>query len=288
MSRKNILYLALLLLAAGCAKEAFSPVREALIGRGVNFSTSMAEPFETRTTYQHNGAFNEGDIMTIYRQYINADGVTFNSADEAYRVYQLNTKYATGTTLALDTDWKPRAGAKGSNLPGTTFVQTSADSLTWENGKTVRFRAWSRSNLAGAIGNSKNKGSYYPDYSISDWVTVSGPTIAVPMRLKHQGCRIGITPKAGNELCKAEVCTEWEDYMWEDNADTNANDESAEEHGKTEAQAKEEAAAVKAVYDRMCMPSGVDIGTSLLNTMTKDLYNKDEEIGTSTKTRLGV
>ena len=275
MSRKNILYLALLLLAAGCAKEAFSPVREALIGRGVNFSTSMAEPFETRTTYQHNGAFNEGDIMTIYRQYINADGVTFNSADEAYRVYQLNTKYATGTTLALDTDWKPRAGAKGSNLPGTTFVQTSADSLTWENGKTVRFRAWSRSNLAGAIGNSKNKGSYYPDYSISDWVTVSGPTIAVPMRLKHQGCRIGITPKAGNELSGAQVCLDAADYAWEDNASGAAQD-AADKW----ADAEEKAAAVRAVYERMCMPAGVDIHHSLLKTLTKAKYEATTDFST--------
>ena len=267
MKLKHTIYLVTLLLAAGCAKEELSLVRQDLLGRGVNFSASMAEPFETRTTYQHNGAFNEGDIMTIYRQYISADGVSFNSTDEAYRVYQLNTKYATGTSFALDTDWKPRAGAKGSNAPGTTFTQTSADSLTWENGKTVRFRAWSRSNLAGAIGNSKNKGSYYPDYSISDWVTVSGPTIDVPMKLKHQGCRIGITAKSGNELHGAVVCLDAADYAWEDNAFDAAHDDADKW-----ADAEDKAAAVKAVYERMCMPAGVDIHHSLLKTLTQAKY----------------
>ena len=267
MKLKHTLYFVTLLLAAGCAKEELSPVRQDLLGKGVNFSASMAEPFETRTTYQHNGAFNEGDIMTIYRQYISADGVSFDSADEAYRVYQLNTRYATGTSFALDTDWKPRAGAKGSNAPGTTFTQTSADSLTWENGKTVRFRSWSRSNLAGAIGNSKNKGSYYPDYSISDWVTVSGPTIDVPMKLKHQGCRIGITAKAGNELHGAVVCLDAADYAWEDNAADAAHDDADKW-----ADAQDKADAVRAVYERMCMPAGVDIHHSLLKTLTKAKY----------------
>ncbi len=253
MKGKHIISILTLLLAAACAKETFPGE---WLGRGVNFRAVVASPFETRATYRHDGSFNEGDLMTIYRQYMGENG--FEAGKEAYRVYTLNTKYAAGTSLVLDSDWKPSPGALGSNLPGSTFVQTSADSLTWENGRTVRFRSFSRSNLAGAIGNSAtNKGSYYPDYSISDWVTVSGPTIDVPMRLKHQGCRIGFIAKSGNEFGSAVICLEDEDYDADGQAD-----------------------AVKAVYDRMCMPSGVDIQHSLLRAMTQDTYNGTTDFGT--------
>ena len=285
-----------LLLLVGCSEEEnvdrLSPSQLNMIGQGVSFNTSMADPYTTRATYRHDGSFNEEDIMTIYRQYSPDAGITFNDAT-AYRVYELKTKYATGTTFALETNWLPKKNETGydpadGTTPERTFTQTEGDSLTWENGQTVRFRSWSRSNLDNCIPRSvSDRNRYYPDYCISEWVTVSGPTIEVPLTLKHQGCRIGFIAKAGNELCKAEVCTEWEDYMWADNADTNANDESDQEHGKTEEQAKAEAAAVKAVYDRMCMPSGVDIGTSLLNTMTSTLYNTDVTVGSSTKTLLG-
>lgn len=250
MKGKHIISVLALLWVAGCAKDSYTEVlRPELLGRGVNFSATMASPFETRTTYRHDGSFNEGDLMTIYRQYLGTSG--FEADKEAYRVYSLNTKYAAGTSLVLDSDWKPRPGALGSNLPGTTFTQTDADSLTWENGYTVRFRSFARSNLAGAIGNSaKSKGSYYPDYSISDWVTVSGPTIDVPMRLKHQGCRIGFVAKSGNEFGSAVICLEDADY-----------------------ETVEQAAAVRAVYERMCMPSGVDMKQSLLRTLTQEKYS---------------
>lgn len=121
---------------------------------------------------------------------------------------------------------------------------------------------------------------YYPDFCVSEWVTVSGPTMDIPLTLKHQGCRIGFVAKAGNELQKAEICTDWQDYMWQDNSNTNSNDESTSEHGKTEAQARAEAAAVKAVYDQMCMPSGVDVETSVLTTMTKALYDATTDFTT--------
>ena len=270
-----------LLLLVGCAEDVdFQPVsfsHPELIGQGVNFSTSMADQFTTRTTYRHDGSFNEEDLMTIYRQYSYDGGNTFVS-DSAYRVYELKTKYATGTTFALETDWLPKVGETGYDPasgtdPARTIVQKEADSLTWENGKTVRFRSWSRSNLDNAISRSvSERNRYYPDYCIAEWVTVSGPTIDVPLTLKHQGCRIGFIAKAGNELCMAEICTDWEDYMWEDNADTHDHDESAAEHGKTEAQAKAEADSVIAVYNQMCMPAGVDIYRSLLTTMTKAKY----------------
>ena len=246
MKGKHIIISVLtLIVAAACAKETFLTE---WLGRGVRFSATQSDPFATRATYRHDGSFNEGDIMTIYRQYMGGSG--FDADREAYRVYTLNTKYAAGTSLVLDSDWKPLPGALGSNLPGNTFTQTSADSLTWENGRTVRFRSFARSNLAGAIGGSaRSKGSYYPDYSISEWVTVSGPTIDVPMRLKHQGCRVGFIPKAGNEFGSAVICLEDGDY-----------------------DAPEEAEAVRAVYERMCMPSGVDIHHSLLRTLTKAKY----------------
>lgn len=193
--------------------------------------------------------------MTIYRQYSD-DGVTFNASTEAYRVYYLYAKNLTGTSVSLDTDWKPKEGATGSNAPGSTFLQKASDSLTWESGKTVRFRAWSRSNLAACMSNG-SKASYYPDFCVADWVTMSGPTLEVPLTLKHQGCRIGFSPKNGNQLAGAEICLDYKDYMSD---------------GKSEDDAKAEAAAVKLVYEKMCMPAGVDMTTSLLKTMTKDLY----------------
>lgn len=273
-----IFYIALALSLASCTDdEATVPDVStsgdpALLGRRVSFSAAMADAFQTRVTRRHDGSFNEGDIMTIYRQYSEDGGTTFRSDTEAWRTYSLLTTYATGTSITLDVDWLPLAGMYGSNTPGTTFTQTDADSLTWDNGKTVRFRSWSRSNLAGAF-EYKSKGYYYPDYSISDWVTVSGPTMDIPLTLRHQGCRIGFIPKGGNQLSRAEICTEWEDYLWADNNTDSDHDEAATEHGKTEAQAKAECAQVKAVFDRMCMPSGVDIESSLLTTLTKDLYD---------------
>lgn len=278
MKINRYIYIVLSILLAGCTEEMEeqSLLHGELLGQGVSFSASMAEPFATRATYRHDGSFNEGDIMTIYRQYSPDAGISFDSKTEAYRVYYLFSKYVTGTSVALDIDWKPQVGAKGSNAPGTTFVQTAADSLTWENGRTVRFRSWSRSNLAGCI-SSKKKGSYYPDYCVSEWVTVSGPTLEVPLTLRHQGCRIGFTAKSGNQLAGAELCTDYHDYMRQDNAGSTERDESTAEHGKTEADAQAEADAVKAVYEKMCMPSGVDIYTSLLRTMTKTLYDNTND-----------
>lgn len=100
--------MALLVLAA-CTEDMdyLSPTQENLIGQRVRFETSIANPFATRITYRHDGSFNEGDIMTIYRQYSHNAGLDFDATTEAYRVYELKTKYATGTTFALETDWLP-------------------------------------------------------------------------------------------------------------------------------------------------------------------------------------
>ena len=278
MKTTPYLYIALLLLLAACSEEQepwkLSAAQAELMGRAVNFSASHADPFATRTTYNHNGAFNQDDLMTIYRQYSEDNGQTFELTS-AYRVYYYDYHTAAGSGYVLDKDWKVKVGETGFDDSRTpdTFTQTEADSLTWENGKTVRFRAWSRSNLDDAIPASRtNKGRYYPDFCVSEWVTVSGPTMDVPLVLKHQGCRIGFTTKAGNELVRAEICTEPEDYYRKDNSVMRADDESADEHGKTYAQAKAEADAVKAIYDKMCMPAGIDTEKALLSTMTKTLY----------------
>ena len=85
--------------------------QQELIGRGVNFNTSVADNFMTRATYRHDGSFNEEDIMTIYRQYSHDGGKTFDAAT-AYRVYWLKTKYATGTSISLETNWLPKPGPK--------------------------------------------------------------------------------------------------------------------------------------------------------------------------------
>ena len=292
MKIKHLIYAALAVLMTACAKEPVgeSPLRESLLGRRVNFQASQADPYRTRATYRHDGSFNEGEVMTIYRQYSNDAGISFDAATEAYRVYYLRTRYATGTSIALETDWVPKKGMKGHDpLPKGDFTQTEADSLTWENGKTVRFRSWSRSNLAGCIDRSAtNKKQYYPDYSIAEWVTVSGPTLDISMTLKHQGCRIGFTTKSGNELQRAEICTAVSDYLWKDNSTDTEHDESTSEHGKTLAQAMEEAEAVQAVYERMCMPAGVDINTSLLTAMTKTLYDGTTDFSDISTSATGI
>ena len=277
MKIHHFLYIGLTLLLAGCSDDAdtmrSSDVRYDLLGRGVNFSASYAEPFATRTSYRHDGSFNEGDVMTIYRQYSENYGKTFDADNEAYRVYYFDPRKASGTEIVLGNEWKPKVDALGSDHPGTTFTQTAADSLTWDNGKTVRFRAWSRSNLAGAI-DAGAKNRYYPDYCVSEWVTVSGPTEAVALSMKHLGCRIGLTAKGGNELARAEICTDVEDYRRRDNSTDREHDEAGSEHGKTLAEAQAELDQVMAVYNRMCIPARVSIETSLLSTMTQSLYNE--------------
>ena len=247
-----------------------SAEQQELIGQAVRFDAAMAEPFATRATYRHDGSFNEGDQMRIFRQYADATGLSFLTDDEIFRTYYQKVNYAAGTSVSLDADWLPMADKLKSDVIGETAEQTAADSLTWENGKIVRFRAWGRSNLAGAL-SAGTKGSYYPDYTISDWVTVSGPTKSIPLTMRHITCRIGLTCKAGNEFGSATICTDWHDYKRQDNADTNEHD--ALETDKSDEQAQAELAQVMAVYNKMCMPAGVDDKTFLLTTMTQALYD---------------
>ncbi len=222
------------------------------------------------STYHHDGSFNEGDQMRIFRQYAEKGSSTTFEDTTIFRTYYLKMDYAAGTSVSLNDDWVPMAGKLKSDSKGNLSNQDSGDSLTWENGRVVRFRAWGRSNLAGVL-NADSKGSYYPDYTVSDWVTVSGPTKSIPLTMRHITCRIGLTCKAGNEFGSATICTDLEDYRRQDNADTKAHDEA--ESNKSEGQAQKELDSVLAVYNKMCMPAGVDDKTFLLTAMTKARYD---------------
>lgn len=276
MKIRNTIYWLLAMTMTACtADEAdwqLTPEQQSLIGQGVDFSATMASPFTTRATYHHDGSFNEGDQMRIFRQYAtDATGTAFDATTEAFRTYYLVMNYATGTSVSLNSDWRPMKDKLKSDKPGETATQTSADSLTWENGKTVRFRAWGRSNLAGCMASKKDtaRNHYYPDYTVSDWVTVSGPTQSIPLTMRHIACRIALTCKAGNEFAGASVCTEVGDYRWLDNADTKAKDSIEANNTLVQAQLD----SVMAVYHKMCMPAGVDDNTFLLTAMTKSLYD---------------
>lgn len=258
-----------MLLAACTADDSkhdvmLTPDQLQMIGQGVSFSTSMAAPFKTRTTYQSDGSFNEGDQMRIFRQYAvdNTEGTQFDTEHEIFRTYYLKASSAPGTSITFDSDWMPMKDKLKSffNDKGEKVInsQTYDDSLTWENGKTVRFRAWGRSNLSGAImadsEKDDTKASYYPDYTVSDWVTVSGPTQNIPLTMRHLACRIGFVPKSGNELVDVKMCLEKSDYAKEE--DYNS---------------------VMEAYNKMCMPAGVDDKTFLLTGMTKQAYDETKD-----------
>lgn len=253
------------------------------MGSAVNFELTKADDFQTRVTYNDNGSFNEGDLMVIYRQYAKDDG-SFDWQNEIFRVYQYKYTMVPGTEVMLKRDWEvfktgrkkgDYAASETSRRTLTTAPQTEADSITWENGKTVRFRSWARSNLSNALNQEKSR--YYPDFMVSDWVTVSGPTEDISMTLKHLGARIYFSVKnSGNVLQKVEICLDEADYARDDNADTNDNDEDdkriVDENGQT-LTAAQAVANVVAAYNRMALPAGVDIETGLLTAMTKTAYD---------------
>ncbi len=277
MKFRNVIYLFGALALLSCTNDDFRLQGEeqtSLTGRRVRFSASVADQFMTRATQHHDGSFNEGDQMRIFRQYaIGSGGSVFDGESESFRTYYFKMDYATGTTVSLHSDWFPMDGKLKSDDPlSAPTVQTEADSLVWENGRTVRFRAWGRSNLDDAI-NIGTRESYYPDYTVSDWVTVSGPTYDIPLSMHHIACRIGLTCKPGNEFAGAVICTDWHDYKRDDNDDTQAHDDL--ENAKTDEQAQEECNQVLAAYNRMCMPGGIDDRTFLPVAMTQALYNDD-------------
>ena len=276
MHSKHWIYYAMILgLLCGwtaCNDEAWvDPARPdvdlSLLGRGVNFNASYVEPFLTKsTTYNSNGAVNAGDILTIFRQYSTDGGRTFDEKDEAYRVYHYNARTASGGAVVLSREWMVKPGEYGCDQRegGTPFKQTEADSLIWETNVTTRFRAWGLSNYAGALNNKNAWSSFYPDFTVTDWVPVSGPTEQLSLPLRHLGCRISFVPKPGNRLFKVELCIEEKDYRWDDNAGEDAS--NPDEADKL-ANAAEIAKQVREVYNKMCMPGGVDKKTGNLLAM---------------------
>ncbi len=297
----NIIYVLLAMFLAACADEdllmpAMTPGQEALIGRAVNFNVSVADEFQTRATNYtsyDDGKFNQNDRMRIFRNYLGNDG-KWESVD-AYRTYYLKHKFA-GGSISLGTDWLPEEGREGyddkdKNGQYEPFTQTAADSLTWDNGRTLRFRAWSQSNFHNVL-SSASKTYFYPDFCIADWVNASGPTEGIPLVLKHKGSRIVFKIKqSGNQIQKVEICANinpdgseraegWKDYKYADNADNTDVDNGTDEAGKTDEQAKAECTQVTNVYKRMCMPAGVDMNTGTLKAVKaaswKDL--KDDEV----------
>lgn len=284
MKNRLLMILSLLLLAS-CGKEPGMSVQTMtqdqrdLIGRAVNFDTSESEEYQTKADYYSTtGGFNEGDFLTVYRQYwVEPDGTTPGHFGElSYRVYYRHHEYAPGTnTIVGKPTWKPRVGKKGYNEVFDAlhpeehlFTQAESDSLTWDNGRTVRYRAVGRSNFYNSINGSKS--SYYPDYTYSEWVTASGPTNDVAFVMKHLTSRIMFEPRPGNRIYRIEISTDPADYMREDNSDINDHDTSDKAE---EAVATERAANVAAIYNKMCLPAGVDWQTGHLRGMYKSYYD---------------
>lgn len=293
--RKLFYILSLLTIFASCQEDEawtdheLTPEQQSMIGSAVNFDISLADPFGTRVTYNDNGSFNQGDLMRIYRQYAKSNG-DFDWQNEIFRTYQFKYQIAPGTEefgqIVLKKEWKVYEGRKkGDYEPsgdlralkeGTYINQVEADSLTWENGETVRFRAWSRSNLSNALINT-SKEYYYPDFCASDWVTVSGPTSEIPLTLKHLGSRITFFYKnSGNRLQRVEVATDAVDYARDDN-NSDLESDGTDKFPKNDMTAQQAADAVKAAFEKMCMPAGVDIETGQLRAMTKTAYQNTND-----------
>lgn len=277
----SIIVCAVLVIAA-CTKEALvqdrmTPDQRSLIGRAVNFNASVVEQYSTKASYNNNGGFNDGDFLIIYREYLNEETKKFG--EQAYRVYHRYQEYIPGTNVAIgDPKWKPVEGKTGYNSVADakheagTFAQAEGDSLTWDNGRTVRYRAVGRSNYAGTIGSAtgNNKDNYYPDYTYCEWVTASGPTNDVAFTMKHLGTRFIFTPREGNVIKKVELTTDWQDYKYKDNSGKLEDDKK--ETDRTDDEAKDLANAVATVYNKMCLPAGVDAETGMLKAMTSEKY----------------
>lgn len=268
-----------------------TPEQRSLIGKAVNFqpyisdfnmTTRVGEP-----TAVYNGGFNRGDMMYIYRQYADGnggwtygDGVTVLPGT----IYKYATQYYGETDIFDKSSWKPYEDKKFKMKDGTFEYEspkpiTSSDSITWENGTTVRFRCWVLNSLCNSLGGD-NYTVNYPDYSVCDWVTVSGPTEYIPMNMRHLGCRICFTPYAGNSFVsgsddfRIQICTDWEDYMRKDNADTD--DEDAADMAPTEEVARQRAAEVKRIYEKMCFPAGVDMDDFSLLACSDEPHKNNE------------
>lgn len=300
-----------------------------LIGTAVNFQP-YTDGYSTRAngTWLHDGQFNTGDLMYIYRQFYESNTWTYKTPPGT--LYKYIDKYNGVTGIFDKSSWKPFENKwfcfsdptysnedTDTNLSTTTKKKwngssweldthsyskklTASDSIVWESGKTVRFRAWILNNLGNNLADpSTNKPGIttinYPDYLVCDWVTVAGPTEQIPMAMRHLGCRFAFSPYDWNVFTQIQICTEEADYAREDNADSTPGADDADkiikdENGKI-ITAAEAAANVKKVYDKMCWPAGVDVDDMSLmicskdNTETKYLQKQQtsEFIATSVK-----
>lgn len=244
-----------------------------LIGTAVNFEPYVSN-FEVGTRVGEpvavtNGGFNRGDMMYIYRQYLGSDGKwTYGDGAPVLpgTIYKYTEQYNGETGIYVKSSWKPFENKRFSMKDGDfnytmPNLITKADSIIWENGSTVRFRCWTLSSLCGGLG-GESYNVTYPDYMVCDWVTVSGPTEQIPMAMHHLGCRFVFSPYGGNSFVNSDnfriqITYDPADYMREDNADTDVED--AADKAESLEKATELANNVKAVYEKMCFPAGVDM-----------------------------
>ena len=293
-----------------------------------NFNITRADPpkYPTGNSNNHEGGFNANDMMYIYRQYwdeTTSSWVYKNPPGTIYKYTDLNL----GESGVFDkTSWRVYEGKTfkfydqsytntESNLYDTSYSAdqqehsyvkqlNKGDSIIWESGSTVRFRAWALSRMGNDLADKDGeqgvpKTINYPDYMVCDWVTVSGPTMGIPLAMRHLGCRLGFVPRDNNQFVKIELATDPEDYMREDNAQSDADDALDKHPAATDPSNPEEntaewcAANVKDAFDRMCWPAGVDMDKMALltcspneqtkyghGTMTTDFIKEQNQDGT--------
>ena len=93
MKKRHIIQAIVAVALVGCSADdaqwPLAPEQQALVGQGVSFSASMAQPFSTRgVTRNHDGSFNDGDEMRIFRQYATDNtGTSFETDKEIFRTY---------------------------------------------------------------------------------------------------------------------------------------------------------------------------------------------------------
>lgn len=287
--------LSLLFLLVACEDEItiteqseLTPEQQELIGTAIQFEPVVADFDGTRVTKpnNHNGGFNYNDMMYIYRQFYE-DGQWIYKTPPG-TIYKYKEITYGDTELFEKNSWRVYEGQTFKfQDPGynngdlyTNGPLTEADSLTWDSGTTVRFRAWVLSRMGNNLAD-KSPGIpiptsiNYPDYMVCDWVTVSGPTEKIPMAMRHLGGRLGFAPLDNNQFVKIEICTDPADYRRDDNADTNDNDEK-DKYPETSSEgltAEQCAKNVLDVYERMCWPAGVDMeNLSLMACTDSDDY----------------
>lgn len=295
MKKLYAIFLTALVLLASCKddewdnNDVLSPQQQELIGTAVQFEPVVGEFAQTRKagTTNHVGGFNTGDMMYIYRQYWNVQTNKWEYRTPPGTIYRYTDMNNGETDIFVKESWKvfenkifhfEDAAYTDPNNPSSHVYEkklTKGDSITWENGQTVRFRAWVLSTIGNSLADPGPTTSgitriNYPDYMVCDWVTVSGPTERIPMSMRHLGCRIGFYPREHNQFNKIEITYDPEDYRRDDNADTNGADSDDKQ-----SDAESCAANVKAAYEKMCWPAGVD-----MDDLSLLMCSKDSEITT--------